>query len=160
MNETCHEEGMITETVGNRVKVTVERGDSCGACHIKNACHVLGGQHKDFNLILENRVGARVGDQVRLSISESAVVSASSVLYLVPALGLIIGAVLGAVIAKPAGLETDPSAIVGCFIGLGFGLSISFGLGRKLSEKRSFLPRISSVTRPNEELIEQRYKAQ
>ena len=148
MSETCHEEGTVTALVGagDRVQVTVERAEACGRCEARGACKVLGGEKKDLVLEVDNAVGAGVGDRVRLSIEEAAVVTASTVLYLVPALGIILGAAVGYLLAGRLGTGPDDTAVIGALAGLVLGLLASWLIGRRLSRGTRFVPVLTEVT--------------
>ncbi len=147
MSSTCHEEGLVSGvTPGNYVRVTVQRGEACGSCEAKGACHALGSQTKDLVVVVENRLGAQEGDTVRITMEESAVVKASAVLYLVPAVGLIVGAAVGYWLAGKLGWDMNGVSVVGCFSGLGVGLGVSWLLGKKMARARTFLPRLTAIT--------------
>jgi sigma-E factor negative regulatory protein RseC len=92
-----------------------------------------------------NDVGARVGDQILLSIKSATVLKVSFLLYIFPILLMLVGAVIGQNVApifslNPSGL----SAALGitCFI-------ISFILirftGTRLAEKKEYRPHIVRI---------------
>lgn len=66
-----------------------------------------------------NRVGAKVGDCVLVSVPEGAVLRAAILAYLLPALFLIVGAALGTAFA-----EDDRLALFGAGVGLALGLLV------------------------------------
>jgi sigma-E factor negative regulatory protein RseC len=147
MSMLCHEEGMVSGVLpGNRVKVTVQRSEACHSCSAKGACQTLGGQTGDLLLTLDNTVNAEPGDQVRITIEESALVKASLVLYLVPALGLVGGALGGSVIAGKTGWDADGTALTCSLVGLVFGLFISWFIGKRMAAGKTFTPRLTAVT--------------
>ncbi|MFO8070327.1 MAG: SoxR reducing system RseC family protein [Polyangia bacterium] len=143
----CHSEAMVTGVLpGGRVRVTVARSEACHSCAARGACKTLGGQSRDVELTVENPIGAESGDRVRLSLPESAVVQASAVLYLLPALGLIGGAAAGWAAADSMGWPADPAAVIGCLAGLLLGLFISRLLGRAAERRSAFVPRLTAIT--------------
>jgi sigma-E factor negative regulatory protein RseC len=147
MATTCHEEATVTGTApGGRLQVTVARGEACHACAAKGACQALGGQTKDIVLIVDSDLDAGPGDRVRITMAESAVVKASAVLYLVPALGLAGGAAAGWALAASQGWQADPPAIVGALAGLILGFAISRLVGGRLSRSKTFVPRLTAIT--------------
>jgi len=156
LSATCNEEGLVTASIkNNRVKVVVKRGEACGSCASKGACQTLGGPTKDLILVLDNSINAEPGDTVRLTMAESAVVKASAVLYLVPALFLIAGALLGFQVAKINDMQTDPLAIFGSIGGLALGMFTSWLLGKKLSKNRSFIPQLTAIVgHVNDDLVQ------
>jgi sigma-E factor negative regulatory protein RseC len=147
MTTTCHEEATVTgEVPGGRVQVTVERGEACHSCAAKGACKALGGQTKDIVLVVDNDLDAGPGDRVRITMAESAVLKASLVLYLFPALGLIGGAAGGWALARVQAWASDPSAIVGALVGLVVGFAVSRLVGGRMSRNKAFSPRLTAIT--------------
>jgi sigma-E factor negative regulatory protein RseC len=148
MSMLCHEEGTVSGVLpGNRVQVTVQRSEACHSCSAKGACQTLGGQTGDLALTLDNTVNAEPGDQVRITIEESALVKASLVLYLVPALCLIGGALGGTLIAGKTGWDNDGTALLGSLVGLVVGLFMSWLMGKRMAAGKTFIPRLTAVTR-------------
>jgi sigma-E factor negative regulatory protein RseC len=147
MATTCHEEAMVTgDAPGGRVQVTVERGEACHSCAAQGACKALGGQTRDIVLIVDNDLRAAPGDRVRLTMAESALVKASAVLYLLPALGLIGGAAGGWAVGQSLGWQADPPAIVGALAGLVVGLLLGRLLGGRMARNKTFVPRLTAIT--------------
>jgi sigma-E factor negative regulatory protein RseC len=147
MSETCHEEGTVTGMgPGELVEVTVERGEACGSCEARGACQTLGGQTKDLIVLAQNRAGAVEGDRVRLTLEESAVVKASAVLYLVPAIGLIAGAAAGYAIASGRGWDVNATSAIGCLTGMISGFLVSRTMGKRMTTRGTFVPRITAIT--------------
>jgi sigma-E factor negative regulatory protein RseC len=147
MSMSCHEEGMVSGVLpGNRIQVTVRRSEACHSCSAKGACQTLGGQTEDLLLALDNTVNAEPGDQVRITIEESALVKASLVLYLVPALGLIGGALVGTLLAGKTGWDNDGTSLVGSLVGLVLGLFTSWAMGKRMATHKAFKPRLTAVT--------------
>jgi sigma-E factor negative regulatory protein RseC len=142
----CHSEAMVTGVLpGGRVRVSVPRSEACHSCAARGACKTLGGQTRDVELTVENPIGAEIGDLVRLSLPESAVVQASAVLYLLPALGLIGGAAAGWAAADSFGWPADPAAVLGCLAGLLLGLLMARLLGRAAERRSAFVPRLTAI---------------
>lgn len=147
MATTCHEEATVTGTAPDgRIEVTVARGEACHACAAKGACQALGGQTRDIVLLVDNDLGAEPGDRVRITMAESAVVKASAVLYLVPALGLVGGAAGGWALALSQGWQVDPPAIVGALTGLIAGFALSRLVGGRMARTKAFVPRLTAIT--------------
>jgi sigma-E factor negative regulatory protein RseC len=149
VGESCNEEAQVTAIQPDgRARVTVERGEACHACAARGACQTLGGQTRSFEILVENGIGAAPGDRVVLALDESALIKASAVLYLLPAVGLLGGALGGYGIAAARGLATDPAAIAGSVAGLLAGLLASRLVSRVLERKRTFVPRMIRVVGP------------
>ncbi len=146
MSISCSGSGFVERVLPDgRVAVRVSRAEACMACESKGACQALGGQTKDHLLVLENTVGAEPGQAVQLHLPESSVLKASAVLYMLPALTLMGGAVVGFVLAPSLGWGVDPAAALGAGVGLALGLVGVFALNKRLGGKSDYIPRIVSV---------------
>jgi sigma-E factor negative regulatory protein RseC len=147
MSNECHETATVTRILDDhRVQVVVKRSEACGACSARGACQALGGgQTKDFFLELDNSVGADVGDVVRLTLSEGAVIQASAILYLIPAIGLLALALIGSALAPSLELKSDLGAVIGAMVGLVVGFGISWLLAKSVEKTRKAVPVITRV---------------
>lgn len=111
-------DAVVVELVGDQAWVELPaRAASCGNCRNAGACaEGLGGDAGVRRYRLANRIGARVGDRVRLDIADGILWRASLASYVLPLL-LALGAAAAGQLA--AG---DAWAIVGMLLGLGAGL--------------------------------------
>ena len=146
MNAASHEQGTVTGfTSSGYAKVIVSRTEACGSCEVKGACQALGGQTQDLELIMANNVAAEVGDIVQLTMAETAIVKASAILYLIPAVCLMLGAAAGYHIAENIGWSPDPVSAAGSLAGLLAGLIISWVISKQVAGKKAFMPRLTAV---------------
>ncbi len=92
------EYAVVTACVGNQATLEIERRTACGLCGQKRGCgnatwgKLLG--HKSHAFKAENAIHANVGDSVVVGINEQAMLSSVFLLYIIPMLGMLIGAVL------------------------------------------------------------------
>lgn len=146
MTETCHETAIVTAIAKpGYVRVKIERAEACHGCAARGACTTLGGQKSDLFLEVENTVQAEPGDSVRISLAESSVVTAAAVLYLLPAVGLVVGAFLGNSQAEVMQMPVDPAAALGAGVGLVVGLLGSRLISGRLSRNPQFVPTMVEV---------------
>ena len=146
MSYSCQEIAVVTGlSPDGRAIVKVRRAEACQACSAKSACMALGGKTQDVVLVVDNTVGASPGDSVVLALSEANFIKASAVLYLVPALGLIGGAMAGSSFYGELGLKSDPAAIIGSVVGLGLGLLLTKILSGRMSKNPKYIPRLTSI---------------
>ena len=94
------EKGIVLSVSGQTAEVAPESKAACGSCSAKAGCGTslladLFPQRKRA-LMASNPVHAQVGDRVVIGLDENALQLASLLIYLVPLLGLIGGAILGA----------------------------------------------------------------
>lgn len=82
--------GTVEQIFGDRAIVAVSRTSSCGA----NCAHCRGGcAPSEVHASVTNLVGAKIGDVVKIETNTADVLRASLVLYFVPCLLAIFGAV-------------------------------------------------------------------
>lgn len=78
--------------------VMVERKVACGICGQKRGCgnatwgKLLGHQSSGFDV--KNEIGAKVGDSVIVAIEEQALLKSIVYMYIVPLLGMVLGALI------------------------------------------------------------------
>ncbi|MDX1457247.1 MAG: SoxR reducing system RseC family protein [Marinobacter sp.] len=143
---------MITETGkviaedGQRVWVQTIRQSACQSCSARQGCgqRVLASASggKANQVLVDNTLGARVGDEVTVAIDESALLGASILVYALPLALFVLGALLGHQLAP----GSDGAAILVSLIGLAAG----FGLARGLQHRRhdGYAPQLLRVNGP------------
>lgn len=124
--------GVVTRVEHGYAYVDVgPRAAGCGRCHEPGGCG--GGLTADRatsrTYRLPNRIGARVGDDVVLTIPGGALLKVSLLAYLFPVALVIAGAVTGAVVS-------DAAAIGGGAVGLAFGVAMLNFAERRMSSAR------------------------
>ncbi|MGZ8257730.1 MAG: SoxR reducing system RseC family protein [Methylotenera sp.] len=114
------EYAIITGRAGNQAALEIERRTACGLCGQKRGCgnatwgKLLGHTNHTFNA--ENPINANVGDSVVVGIEERAILSSVFFLYIVPLIGMLIGAVLADML-----LNNEFYVILGAISGLVLG---------------------------------------
>ncbi len=87
--------GTVTELSGDRATIAFRRSKACGDCH---ACVSFGSDQAKTEL--KNTLGAKVGDRVSVELHSGSVMKASLILYGIPLLALLAGAVAGSFIGN------------------------------------------------------------
>ncbi|MTW21734.1 SoxR reducing system RseC family protein [Allochromatium palmeri] len=113
------ERGQVIAIVGDQVRITAERRSACGQCSVNNACGTsllerVFGRHP-VELLARNPIGAQVGDEVVVGLSEEGFLRTAAAAYLMPILGLIIGASLG---ERFGGAHPQAASVLGALAGL------------------------------------------
>ena len=130
------EEATVLEITNERMaKLEVVKSDACGSC---NLCFE-GSSGKRF-LFADNSLGAKEGDRVRIEIHSAAVAKLSFLVYMIPLIGLVLGALLTGQFTDSEGM-TALGSIVGFMI---FSVFIYFYL-RKTKTKESYVTRITKI---------------
>lgn len=82
--------GQVIEAHGSKVLVRFKRTKACGDC---NMCASFGSDEAVVEV--ENRLNARIGDRVELSLHSSSMLKASFIAYGIPLLALLLGVLIG-----------------------------------------------------------------
>ena len=142
MNPVGRKPGQVLSTSHDRAKVKIKRSSSCATCSCAGMCSPFG---KDWMIIdALNPPGAMQGQQVMVTYQMEDELKASFILYIIPLLSLLLGAVAGAWL-DPVNNQ-DISAVTG-----GFGmltvsyLVIRYYSRKKYSREQSFNPVIESI---------------
>jgi sigma-E factor negative regulatory protein RseC len=138
------ETGVVRELVGPKAIVLVMRQSACDSCTSGGSCK---GSQQGMEIEAFNDAGAAVGDTVRINFRAFTYLKGTLLIYGIPALALIIGAVLGKELLSGYWPAMDPdlaSAISG------FGLmGLSFVLIRLLvsrfEKKKELVPIIEEI---------------
>jgi sigma-E factor negative regulatory protein RseC len=97
------ESAIVTRRDGGRVELELQRGSACGSCELSQGCgtgalgRLLGRRSKP--LFIETEQKLEPGDQVLLTLSESALVRASLTLYGLPLLGMVFAGMLATMVS-------------------------------------------------------------
>lgn len=124
---------MIEETAwvvrieDERAWVETQRRASCGSCASKSGCGTSALAEwfgrRTVGLLVDNRVGARIGEEVVIGVPETVLVGGAARIYGLPLLTLLGGAGLGAWVAGSA--QNDLMVGLGGVLGLGLGLLLA-----------------------------------
>ena len=114
------EVGVVLRVNGELAIVKTERSSMCEGCHSGGFCRALVGG-SDMEVAARNEVGAKVGDEVRVTVASKTFLKASFLVYMVPVTALILGALLGTTLGPSLypGAGSDLIAVV-------FGLILFF----------------------------------
>jgi sigma-E factor negative regulatory protein RseC len=103
------EYGTVVELKQDLVAVVkCVRNSACDHCPSSGACK-MGDDSETMLVETYNAIGAQNGDLVKIATSTKHFLQSSFMLYIVPIIGLLIGAFVGQIIAEMSGWEIDPS---------------------------------------------------
>ncbi len=142
------EYAVVTACVDNQATLEIERRTACSLCGQKRGCgnatwgKLLG--HKSHGFTAENAIHANVGDSVVVGINEQAMLSSVFLLYVLPMLGMLIGAVLTDIY-----FNNEFYVMIGATTGLllSFVLVKRFMLGRSCTAKAYALKYQATILR-------------
>lgn len=90
------EEGTVLETKGEMAIVQIKRSAACDTC---KCCHVAE-QSEFMTTEALNKVQANVGDRVVIEIEQKEVLAASTIVYILPLVLMIVGYIIGSYLGK------------------------------------------------------------
>jgi sigma-E factor negative regulatory protein RseC len=134
-------------------KVITERGDACNSCEVSQFCHSLADCSKLETSVL-NQAGAGVGDLVIIELSSKMVFRGALLLYIVPVLGLLSGAIAGAGLSQISAIDETSATIALALAGLGLGFIITTFISRRLISKNQLIPVIKRIINSNTKYLE------
>ncbi len=136
------EQGIIKQIKGKKAVIRIQQTSACAHCRSKASCDV---SKREMFIEVANNLGAKEGDLVELSVPEGTVLKLSFLIYIMPIIALIIGALGGWAVAESFKTDTTFASILGA--GLCVGLSF-YGL-RKLNKKaeseEKYFPRMIRI---------------
>lgn len=138
------EEGVVVAVAADGVWIETQRQSGCQFCSSRGGCGV-GIMQKALNrrqhrVRVHTDLPVKVGDHVQLLLPAAALVQASVLMYLLPLLGLIVGAMIGQSL-----LATDAGAIGGAVVGFAAVLLLIARQQNGLSRNGRYAPRIERV---------------
>jgi len=138
------ETGVIKEIRGDKALVVVQRGSQCSHCSSHGACSTM--NKKEMMVEVINDLHARTGDQVEISLPTGSFLKMSLMVYFVPVIALVVGAVVGGELAPSWGYE-DPTLVAaslgGAAMVAAFLLANRFDRG--LASRSEYWPRITRL---------------
>jgi len=140
------EVGTVVELRGTHLAVVLcEKSSLCENCPTSGACHI-GDDGRARTVEAHNPIGAAVGDRVRVAVSTRTFLQSGFVLYIVPLLAMVLGAVIGTLTGDrlTTGISPDLlSAIFGVFFLVGCFLVIR--IGSRALPAEAFRPQITAI---------------
>jgi len=129
--------------------VVTERDDACSNCESAQFCHSLADCSRVETRVL-NRANAAVGDRVIISLSSSSVFKGAMILYILPTVSLLFGAIGGSGLHKQLGTGETGAAILFGFAGLILGFTIAGLISKRQTANSNLTPAITRIIKPTE----------
>jgi len=117
--------GTILEVIGDHALIETTRRGICDGCSDHANCAMEGYASSGLaeKVRARNAIGARPGDRVEFELSGHTELKLSLLLWVVPLVGLVAGAVVGTSLHRPLSLDRDLATLLGALLGgaLAFG---------------------------------------
>jgi len=138
--------GSVVELKGKETAVVLcQRSSFCQHCASMQSCQVA---DDNRSMLVEalNPLGAAVGDRVRLVTSTRSFLQSSFLLYIVPLIALVVGAVAGHQVGLRLAGGPDPN-LLAAIIGTTFlvGSFFVIRVGSRAIPKEAYMPRIVEI---------------
>lgn len=141
----AHTRGLVIKIKEDGMaQVVTDRKNACSGCGSKNNCHSCLSNSKMMTEAL-NTAGAKEGDLVDINLKSSVVLKGAVVMYLVPIMGLLAGALTGVSVRGIFGIEETMSSIIFGIAGLCLGFMIVVFISKWMSAKNQLTPIISKI---------------
>lgn len=140
------EEGIVLRTGLGTAWVKTTKSDACDSCNAKDACNMLSGG-KDSEIEAINKIGAKADDRVVIGFESSSLLKASFLLYILPVVFMITGALMGQKFSLKYGLSETLFSAGAAFLSFAVAFLIVRLLGNKMAQKDAYKAKIIKIIR-------------
>jgi positive regulator of sigma E activity len=127
--------GRVIAVDGSKATICFETVEACTKCEAREYCQTAGSAQ---SVVVENSIGAVVGDEVHVEQTPGVGLAAASMLFGLPVVLALIGMILGS-------QWNDVGAVLAAVICFGLGLIIAKLLNNIIARRSAFLPRITEI---------------
>lgn len=142
------EVGIVVELKSKLIAVVMcKKSSLCESCATSGSC-TLGSDDSTRLIEVQNSLAAVVGERVRIATSTKSFLQSSFLLYIVPLIALVIGAIVGKLVGENLVTGLDPnllSAIFGVFFMIGS--FVILRVGSSVLAKESYMPKVVAILR-------------
>jgi len=140
--------GTIVELKSKLIAVVMcTKSSLCENCATNGSC-ALGDDGSTRLIEVQNPIAAEVGERVRIATTTKSFLQSSFLLYIVPLIALVIGAVAGKLVGENISTGLDPnllSAVFGVFFLIGS--FVILRVGSSVLNKESYMPKIVEIVK-------------
>lgn len=143
--------GIITEDQGDGWAIVVsDRKGACSGCHAGDGCHSCLSWLSSTKMEsrVANPIHARKGDVVKVRTRSSDLYKGAFILYVVPIIGLMAGALSGAALSTRYGWPQSIVAVITGIAGLALGVAAVVVMDRSRYVRQHMTPSIVEVVIP------------
>lgn len=145
------ETGTVVELRGRHLAVVLcQKSRLCENCATGGSCQVAN-DGRDRLVEAHNALGAAVGERVRVAVSTRSFLQSGFIVYIVPLLALVAGALLGKLTGEHSAGGADPEMLSALF-GIGFlvGSFLVIRVASRALPVEAFRPRIVAILHDDE----------
>ena len=137
------EKGVVQEILNQKAMVRIQRSASCATCDSRGTCGVMSG--KEMVIEVANDLQAKVGDQVEISMPTGTVLKLSLLIYFVPIVALLIGAIAGRAWSRYLHVQSTVASIIGGGLAVGLAFYVLKRLNRAAMIKAKYQPSMTRI---------------
>ena len=142
--------GIVIKTEpGNYAQVLADRKSSCGGCQSNPDGCLSCLTSAKIESRVANPVNAHAGDLVKIRLSSTNLLTGAGILYLLPIIGMLLGAFAGVLVSTAFGLTQIIGSIGGAIAGLIVGYAAVITLDRNPSIRQRMMPTITTIVAHN-----------
>jgi sigma-E factor negative regulatory protein RseC len=138
------EEGTITKVYDSKALVQVGKSSMCEGCQSRSLCKNLGGG-KTMEAEAKNSAGGKVGDRVLLKIETSLFLRITFIVYIIPVLALIAGAIIGVKCGPQYSFNPELASVVLSVSAFIIAFMIIYVIGKRTKGKQGYMPEIVKI---------------
>ena len=142
------EVGTVVELKSKMIAVVMcTKSSLCENCATNGNC-ALGDDDNTRLIEVQNPLAAEVGEQVRIATTTKSFLQSSFLLYIVPLIALVIGAIVGLLVGEKITTGLDPNLLSAIF-GVVFmvGSFVILRVGSSVLNKESYMPKIIEIVK-------------
>lgn len=144
------EKATVLAIEGDYALLQTQRRASCESCSVKQGCgtSVLAKltSQRSAQILVKNTLNAEIGNELVIGINDNALVKGSLLVYALPLILLLMGAVLGEMLAHAAGLNAELMSIVTAAAGFVLAMILIRASLSKSKFKNEMQPRMLRIS--------------
>ncbi|MBW2064192.1 MAG: SoxR reducing system RseC family protein [Deltaproteobacteria bacterium] len=141
------ERGTVRKTDGGWAWVETERKGSCENCSHKGHCSMTGEGLSKMVIKAENSARAQSGDLVEIFLSTRTRLKGLFVIYIIPVLGLLVGAITGNSLSQRFQWDGDKGAVLFALSGLVLAFVMAKLFEARMKSRRELIPVVQRIIR-------------
>jgi sigma-E factor negative regulatory protein RseC len=138
------EKGVVEKLENGVAWVRSQRKSACGSCTNKAHCSSIDGG-RQMLVKVNNDLNAQKGDSVEFHLNSAFLLKCTFIIYMIPVLGLIMGAISAAPIANLVGMNHSFTLVLMTLSGFLGAVLLSRVLIHQQTDSERFLPTIKRV---------------
>ena len=141
------ETGEVVKVFNRTVEIRVIPTENCGACGVKDSCHTAPRISTERLVTALDPFGLKIGQRVKINLEPKNLLKASFIVFVLPLLGLLLGAFAGSFVTRTAGYRDylELGAVIGGFAGIGISVLGLRSYNKKLEKADKYYPAVIEI---------------